>query len=239
MSSAWDEQGVVLFSDALTDQLEGSGYRITVAVLTRGLERDPRAARMAALAESAQVPVVTVDAREVRAQHDDRPEWRQHFEEQILRHLADYAFDAVFLCGYMWIAADEMIRSLRMINLHPALPGGPTGSRPEVVTAVVRERLPAMGLILHAVTAELDKGPALTVFETATPQSVRSWQSDADMEMAKTEVESLLLRAERPFVKESLRTLGASRLPDRWPPKDSPDWPREVTVTLAREDTVS
>ena len=51
-----------------------------------------------------------------------------------------------------------------MINLHPALPGGPTGTWEEVIETLVRERAETTGAMMHLVTPELDRGPVIAYY---------------------------------------------------------------------------
>ena len=49
-----------------------------------------------------------------------------------------------------------------MLNLHPALPGGPKGTGQEVIWQLISARSAETGVMLHRVTPELDEGPAVT-----------------------------------------------------------------------------
>ncbi|MBA7484923.1 hypothetical protein ES707_20454 [subsurface metagenome] len=49
-----------------------------------------------------------------------------------------------------------------MINLHPAAPGGPTGTWQEVIWQLMESEARETGLMMHLVTPELDKGPAVS-----------------------------------------------------------------------------
>jgi phosphoribosylglycinamide formyltransferase-1 len=46
-----------------------------------------------------------------------------------------------------------------MINLHPAAPGGPTGTWQEVIWQLIEGRAVETGVMMHLVTPELDRGP--------------------------------------------------------------------------------
>ena len=52
-----------------------------------------------------------------------------------------------------------------MINLHPALPGGPKGTWQEVVWQLLDEKAKKTGVMMHLITPELDAGPAITYCE--------------------------------------------------------------------------
>jgi folate-dependent phosphoribosylglycinamide formyltransferase PurN len=49
-----------------------------------------------------------------------------------------------------------------MINLHPAAPGGPTGTWQEVIWKLIEVKAQQTGVMMHLVTPELDKGPPVT-----------------------------------------------------------------------------
>ena len=49
-----------------------------------------------------------------------------------------------------------------MINLHPAAPGGPTGTWQEVIWQLIDNDAEETGVMMHLVTPELDKGPPVT-----------------------------------------------------------------------------
>ena len=92
----------------------------------------------------------------------DPAAWREVYDREIGRLLKKYQFDWVFLAGYMWIVSPVLIRKFRIINLHPAPPGGPKGTWQEVIWETLRKRLPEAGAQIHVVTEALDEGPPLT-----------------------------------------------------------------------------
>jgi folate-dependent phosphoribosylglycinamide formyltransferase PurN len=62
----------------------------------------------------------------------------------------------------MLIVGSEMCQRYKMINLHPAAPGGPTGTWQEVIWKLMEDKAERTGAMMHLVTPELDKGPAVT-----------------------------------------------------------------------------
>jgi len=62
----------------------------------------------------------------------------------------------------MLIVGEEMCRRYNMINLHPAVPGGPKGSWQEVIWTLMENRFKESGVMMHLVTPELDSGPVIT-----------------------------------------------------------------------------
>jgi phosphoribosylglycinamide formyltransferase 1 len=65
-----------------------------------------------------------------------------------------------------------------MINLHPAAPNGPAGTWQEVIWLLIHKRAQESGNMMHLVTKELDKGPAITycTFPIRGPEFDPLWQ---------------------------------------------------------------
>lgn len=93
-----------------------------------------------------------------------REEWRIDFDREVMKRLEGYDPALVVLAGYMLIVGPEMCRKYRMINLHPALPGGPVGTWEEVIWQLVRTKANETGAMMHLVTPELDKGPPISYY---------------------------------------------------------------------------
>ncbi|MFH1087712.1 MAG: formyltransferase family protein [Chloroflexota bacterium] len=108
------------------------------------------------LVQSYGLPLVTLSsARFPRG----RPDWRLEYDREVMRRLKAFSRDICLLAGYMLIVGEEMCRKCDMVNLHPAAPGGPTGSWQEVIWELIRTRARTSGVIMHLVTPELDRGP--------------------------------------------------------------------------------
>ena len=90
------------------------------------------------------------------------PPWRLDYDREVINRLHDFHPDLCVLTGYMLIAGREMCRRYNMINLHPAAPGGPTGTWQEVIWQLIDNKAQATGVMMHLVTPELDKGPPVT-----------------------------------------------------------------------------
>jgi folate-dependent phosphoribosylglycinamide formyltransferase PurN len=88
--------------------------------------------------------------------------WRLEYDREAMKRLAGYNPDLCVLAGYMLIVGPEMCRRYNMINLHPALPGGPTGTWKEVIWKLIADKATDTGAMMHLVTPELDKGPPVT-----------------------------------------------------------------------------
>src|SRR3970282_977676 len=90
------------------------------------------------------------------------PEWRLAFDGEVMRLLEPYSFDVGLLAGYMLIFGPEPCQQWTLLNLHPALPGGPIGPWQEVVWQLIDSRAEESGVLLHLAVPELDSGPPLT-----------------------------------------------------------------------------
>jgi phosphoribosylglycinamide formyltransferase-1 len=90
-----------------------------------------------------------------------REAWRHDFHESVMRCLAPFGLDVLVLAGYMLIVSPAMCRRYPMLNLHPALPGGPTGTWQEVIWALLRNGATETGAMIHLVTPQLDRGPVV------------------------------------------------------------------------------
>jgi len=88
--------------------------------------------------------------------------WRLDYDREVMHRLQDFHPYLCVLAGYMLIAGREMCRGDNMINLHPAAPGGPTGTWQEVIWQLIDNKARETGVMMHLVTPELDKGPPVT-----------------------------------------------------------------------------
>ncbi len=92
----------------------------------------------------------------------DLEKWRNLFGEQVVRMVAKEPADIVVMAGYMLIIGDPELRSLDIVNIHPALPWGPKGTWQEVIHELIAQDAPEQGIMIHLVTKELDRGPVIS-----------------------------------------------------------------------------
>ncbi|OAG27448.1 phosphoribosylglycinamide formyltransferase [Thermodesulfatator autotrophicus] len=92
----------------------------------------------------------------------DREVWRTLYHQKVYDLIKKEPAELVILAGYMWVVSAELCQKLPMINLHPALPGGPQGTWQEVIWRLLEEKAYETGAMMHLVTPELDRGPAVT-----------------------------------------------------------------------------
>lgn len=121
-----------------------------------------------ALVRKYDLPLVFFSYRKFRArvagprQSGTLPAWRLDYDREIMTRLEKFQPDLCVLAGYMLIVGGEMCQKYRMINLHPATPGGPKGTWHEVIWQLIESRAPESGVMMHLVTPELDRGPVVT-----------------------------------------------------------------------------
>ncbi len=96
------------------------------------------------------------------SQEGTLPLWRFDYDREVMNRLQGFHPDLCVLAGYMLIVGREMCQRYNMINLHPAAPGGPTGTWQEVIWQLIDSKARETGVMMHLVTPELDKGPPVT-----------------------------------------------------------------------------
>lgn len=168
------------------------------------------------------IPLVTLSSRRFRRENGGGPfqNHRDAFDRAAMRLLEGHRPNLCVLAGYMLITGPEMCNRYTLLNLHPALPGGPVGTWQDVVWQVIEQGAAEAGAYIHLATEDLDQGPVVTYcsFPIRGPEFDASWrevQGRTVEEMKATSGEALPLfslirgegvRRERPLL---LQTLGA------------------------------
>jgi len=122
------------------------------------------------LVESYHIPLIYSSYQKFKATQDilvteqagALPSWRLEYDREVMELLRSFHPDLCVLAGYMLIVGEEMCRRYNMINLHPAAPGGPTGTWQEVIWQLIDSEAQETGAMMHLVIPELDKGPPVT-----------------------------------------------------------------------------
>lgn len=117
------------------------------------------------------------DGRELSRRYD--------YDRKVIKLLKGFSVDLCILAGYMLIVSPEMSRHFPMINLHPAAPGGPKGTWQEVIWQLIEQRATSSGVMMHLVTPELDRGPAVTycTYSLRTPALNPLWKEIEKLSM--------------------------------------------------------
>jgi folate-dependent phosphoribosylglycinamide formyltransferase PurN len=118
------------------------------------------------LVEDYRIPLICFSYQEFKSRQNtnlpeqiaELPSWRLDYDREVMKRLESFSPDLCVLAGYMLIVGPEMCQRYDMINLHPAAPGGPTGTWQEVIWQLIEDRVKQTGVMMHLVTPELDKG---------------------------------------------------------------------------------
>ena len=141
------------------------------------------------------------------------PDWRTRFDHLLSSRIEQFDVDLFFMAGYMLIVSDFLCTQNLMLNLHPALPGGPTGTWREVMAELARTGAARTGAMVHVVTPELDRGPTASYFSFSLegePFASLRWACDTDA--LADAIRKHELRREFPLILTTLRALAAGDL---------------------------
>ena len=174
------------------------------------------------------IPLVTLSSRDFRIQQGGGSfsTHRPVYDMQVIDMLKAYDVDMCLLAGYMLVVDVQTCRRYKMLNLHPALPGGPIGTWKNVIWQLIDERLTETGSYVHLVTEDLDRGPVVTYcsFSLRGEEFAPLWKQIADLPLE--DIKSLygedlplfqLIRhysvtMERPLVLETLKLFSKGTL---------------------------
>ena len=137
------------------------------------------------LVRSYNIPLVCLSHKKFKTAKEEedldiKKEWRIKYDKEVNKKIEPFAPDLCVLAGYMLIVSEELCQKYDMINLHPAPPGGPTGSWQEVIWALIQNKAETAGAMIHLVTPELDRGPAVSycLFSIKGDPFAEYWQKD-------------------------------------------------------------
>ncbi len=116
---------------------------------------------------TAGIRLVTLSSVRFRREHggarsrpgEPLPAWREAYDAEVARLVAPHQAEIGVLAGYMLIFTAPFVRTHRLLNLHPALPGGPTGTWREVIRELIRSGATESGVMAHLAIPEVDMGP--------------------------------------------------------------------------------
>ena len=135
------------------------------------------------LVRSLDIPLINLSWKRFRATLKDggKAEWRAAYGRKMRTMLYGNPFDIGIMAGYMlWIDNDTGVR-FDLLNLHPALPGGPKGTWQEVIYKIIATRPERHGAMVLLRQPDMDQGPvvAFCSFSLLTPEYMKLW---ADMD---------------------------------------------------------
>lgn len=180
------------------------------------------------LARSYGLPVVTFSTLQFRRERGGVPlsAIREEHDQEVIRSLEGFEPDLCVMAGYMLIGSAILHNRYTMLNLHPALPGGPVGTWKEVIWHQIETRAKEAGAMVHLTTEELDQGPPITYvsFSIVGPRFDGMWhqvEGTSIEELKASFGEELPLfqairqegvKRERPLLLETLKAFAQGRV---------------------------
>ena len=113
------------------------------------------------LVRSYEIPLICLSHKKFKIVGEEK-KWRIKYDKEVNKKIEPFTPDLCVLAGYMLIVSEELCLKHNMINLHPAPPGGPTGSWQEVIWTLIENKADTAGAMMHLVTPELDRGPVVS-----------------------------------------------------------------------------
>lgn len=159
------------------------------------------------LVRSYNIPLVCLSHKKFKTVGTERA-WRIKYDKEVSKKIKPFAADLCVLAGYMLIVSRELCLKYNMINLHPAPPGGPTGTWQEVIRALIENRADTAGAMMHLITPELDRGPVVTycLFSIKGEPFYEYWQKN-DKNMLFQLIRKHELAREFPLITLTLQSL--------------------------------
>jgi phosphoribosylglycinamide formyltransferase-1 len=160
------------------------------------------------LVRSYNIPLVCLSHKRFRTGGEEK-DWRIKYDREVNNKIESFAPDLCVLAGYMLIVSEELCHKYDMINLHPAPPGGPTGSWQEVIWTLIQNKAETAGVTMHLVTPELDRGPVISycLFSIKDEPFTGYWQRD-NKDMLFRLIRQYELAREFPLIILTLQALG-------------------------------
>ena len=119
--------------------------------------------------EKNNIPLLTLSSKKFKQtvntgvrKDNELPAWRIKYDEAVSEIIAGYQYDIGVLGGYMLIFSGQFCIKHYLLNLHPALPNGPTGTWQEVIVDLIRSESKDSGIMMHQAIEEVDRGPVAT-----------------------------------------------------------------------------
>jgi len=178
LSSGRDPAARTLLSEVVgRARREGIDLEVAVVFCDRERGEGPQSDAFLDLAGKLGLPTVTLSSATSwgtwRARRDEldrsrfankaavRDAWRIAYHDDVAEQLAGYGVELLVLAGYMLITSADFCSRFALLNLHPALPGGPQGTWQQVIWQLLADEASATGAMVHLATAELDRGPVV------------------------------------------------------------------------------
>jgi len=207
-------EGSLALLRAVCEDMQGGRLdaRISFVLSNREPGEAAQTDRFFEFARSQGLPLISESSGRFR-QQTPGPDWRTGFDHLLLSRIEQFDIDLVFMAGYMLIVSDSLCTQHLLLNLHPALPGGPTGTWREVMAELARTGAARTGAMVHVVTPELDRGPTASYFSFAIDgEPFASLRRAGDTDALADAIRKHELRREFPLILTTLRALAAGEL---------------------------
>ncbi len=169
LSTGRDQAASNLLADVVA-RAQQDGVDLDIACVLCDHERgeSPESDRFLDLVDRLGYKSVTLSSaaswREAQANGRSRSDWRNDFHQLVIESLMPFGLGVLVMAGYMLIVSPAMCRRYALLNLHPALPNGPTGTWQEVIWRLLEDGATETGAMIHRATPELDRGPVISLF---------------------------------------------------------------------------
>ena len=178
------------------------------------------------LVEGYGLPLVTLSSQQYRLAHGGGPmsRHRETYHGEVMRLISGFSSDLCVLAGYMLITSPEMCRQYSLINLHPALPGGPAGTWQQVIWDLIAQKAAQSGAMIHVATEVLDSGPVVSycsfpirgggfdsLWREVEGRSIDQLKAEGEQQALFQEIRRSGMRREGPLLLETLKSLAAGR----------------------------
>ncbi len=180
LSTGRDQAACNLLADIVA-RAQQDGIELTIAAVFCDREpgESPESDRFLELVERLDFRAVTLSSAASWAAAKEagvsRAAWRDDYHRRVMDLLVPFGLGAIVMAGYMLIASPAMCRRYAILNLHPALPDGPTGTWQEVIWDLLDTEATETGAMIHRATAELDRGPVISFFRL--PIAGEGWEN--------------------------------------------------------------
>jgi folate-dependent phosphoribosylglycinamide formyltransferase PurN len=159
------------------------------------------------LVRSYEIPLICLSHKKLKIVGEEK-KWRIKYDKEVNKKIEPFTPDLCVLAGYMLIVSEELCLKHNMINLHPAPPGGPTGSWQEVIWTLIENKADTAGAMIHLVTPELDRGPVVSycLFSIRNEPFAEYWRKN-DKDTLFRLIRQHELAREFPLITLTLRSL--------------------------------
>ncbi len=186
--------------------------RISVVISNREPGEAPQTDRFFEYARSRNLPLVCESSARIRSTAHGE-DWRTTFDHLLANRIDQFDVDVIFLAGYMLIVSEFLCNRYALLNLHPALPDGPTGTWREVMAELARSQATETGAMVHIVTPQLDRGPVVSYFSfSLMGEPFASLRKTGDNDALADAIRAHELQREFPLILATLRALASGEL---------------------------